>query len=1219
MSSQLSSEIKRCVKCVPVSYATERHDLIKVDTLDMVDEQQWSSYHHLFNVSNELQQLPVSASLPSIPLMPTFKARMGGQTIRVLLDSGATSNFVSKSFVVNNQLKTTSKPSYTLAMADGSQAACTQVLQKATLKLNKLKVKLNLDVVDIKRYDVILGIPWLHAFNPEINWTAGRLKVTWQNQQYEIYFDHAKKQGSSSKVSAKAIRKHITRGQQCYAVTISPVDQQMSAIMESVTDDETTHVDHTNKQQIQPNASKLKQLLEEYQDVFPEQLYGLPPKRDVEHHIVLKDGSHPVARAPYRLSVAEENELKSRLQELIEAGHIQPSSSPWAAPILFVPKKDGGLRFCVDYRGLNNVTIRDQHALPIPEDQIRRLSGATVFSKIDLRSGYYQVRVAEEDIPKTAFTTTYGLYEFRVMPFGLSNAPATFSRLMMQVLKPYIHKFVLVYIDDILIYSQTVDEHMEHLRLILDCLRQHKLYAKASKCAFLQKQVDFLGYVVSAEGVAMATDKVQAITTWPTPATVGHVRSFLGLTGFYRHFIRRYAHISAPLTDLTKKRQQFVWTQRQQEAFEELKQTIAAAPILRIYDPAKQCIVATDASDYAIGAVLMQEFEDGLHPVAFLSNKLNATTANYDTRQREFLAIKTVACKWRHYLHNGHQPIILTDHESLAYLNSTTQLDAKFARWFSKITAWIGVPKIQYKPGKLNIIADALSRRPDHLLYALSVVMPSIEVDGIKEGLRQDSYVETINKSIEEGTSNYYYSQDGLLYFTHKHGARLYVPDVASIREKLISDHHDSRIAGHFGRNKTLSALQRNFYWPDMKRLVTDYISSCPICQKVKSSQQAPAGLLQPLPIPQRNWESTSMDFIVQLPPTPRGFDAIMVVVDRLSKFVHFIPTHTTATASQAAELFFQHIVCAHGIPSDIVSDRDPKFTASFWQELWKCVGTKLNLSTAYHPQSDGQTERINRILEDMLRAYCLLQPQDWDLYLNSTAFAYNQSTQASTGYSPFFLNYGFHPTTPASLLNSETANTTDAQQFLQRQAAIITQAHANLTTAQQRYKQQADTKRREVTFQPGELVLLSSQHVPLDGDNPTKLRPKFVGPFEVVKRVGPVAYTLDMPHFFKGHPTFHVSYLKKWKPMDKQFPLRLESGEPPPLFYKDGQPYYSVEKILAKRKRRGSKEYEYRIKWQNSKTLTWEPASHLSNADIAEFEASTRKPTKRATRRSKS
>jgi hypothetical protein len=348
-------------------------------------------------------------------------------------------------------------------------------------------------------------------------------------------------------------------------------------------------------------------ILREYQDVFPEEVPSLPPKRDIEFSIELAPGAVSVSRTPYRMSTPELVELKLQLKEMMDKGYIRPSVSPWGAPVLFVKKKDGTLRLCIDYKQLSKVTIRNKYPLPRINDLFNQLGGASIFSKIDLRSGYHQVRIKGEDIHKTSFRTRYGNYEFVLVPFGLTNAPATFMCLMNNVLSKFLDKFKLVFIDDRLIYSKNREEHEEHLRLVLQVLREHQLYAKLNKCDFFQKQIHYLGHVLSEEGVAIDPDKIMSIMEWPTPKDVSNIRSFMGLTGYYRRFIKDFSKIGCPITALQKKGTKFMWTQKCEERFQAMKHLLTHTPVLKIADPQADFLVCTDACKEGLGGILMQE------------------------------------------------------------------------------------------------------------------------------------------------------------------------------------------------------------------------------------------------------------------------------------------------------------------------------------------------------------------------------------------------------------------------------------------------------------------------------------------------------------------------------------------------------------------------------------------------------------------------------------
>jgi len=805
----------------------------------------------------------------------------------------------------------------------------------------------------------------------------------------------------------------------------------------------------------------LAAILKEYSDVFPPDLpVGIPPQREVDHRINLLPGSTPPSRPAYRTSPADSAELKKQLDSLIEHGFVIPSTSPYGAPVLFVKKKDGSIRMCVDFRALNKITERNMSGLPRMDELFDRILGAKIFSKLDLRSGYHQIRLHPDDTAKTAFNTRFGHFEFTVLPFGLTNAPATFSTLMQKLFHPYLDEFVVVFLDDVLIYSKNEEEHAVHLRKALDVLRREKLYGKLEKCEFFEKSVHFLGHVISGDGLAVEADKVKAIRDWPTPSGVDDVRSFLGLAGFYRRFIEHFSLKALPLTNLTQKSSRFRWGDDEQAAFEAIKQAASHAPVLLTPDPSLPYTISTDASGYAVGAVLRQDRGNinGLQPVAYMSKKMLDAEKNYAVGEQEQLAIVLALKEWRHYIH-GVKCTILTDNRALQYLDTTTDLSKRQIRW-AEVLAQYDL-KIIYRPGKENLVADALSRRPDHrskydsvkqqrekdeqlrvwqvkaakesgtgaatavtaasaetvhvlssisqspaVLASINTAAPlatsTVSVTEIQDKIKsvmKETVVDAERREIltilseqkdsaaaKDWMKKGWSSRDGLLYRFN----RLFVPDDRSLRSEVLNEAHDVRTSGHFGTAKTIAVLNRDYYWPGLAKEVKEYIKSCLTCATTKSSNQRPAGLLQPLPIPSRRWEQVTFDLITALPKTKRKHTAIAVWVDKLSKMVHLAPCTTEVTAVDLADLFYREIVRYHGVLVSIVSDRDPRFTANFWQALWALLGTKLKMSTAYHPQSDGQTENTNKTLENMLRAYVNNSLSDWDDYLVSAEIAIN-------------------------------------------------------------------------------------------------------------------------------------------------------------------------------------------------------------------------------------
>ncbi|WVZ93549.1 hypothetical protein U9M48_039520 [Paspalum notatum var. saurae] len=840
------------------------------------------------------------------------------------------------------------------------------------------------------------------------------------------------------------------------------------------------------------------------------------------------------------MAPTEHEEVKKNIDELLAKGYIRPSSSPWAFPVLLVEKKDTDVkRMCVDYRALNKVTIKNKYPLPRIDDLFDQLQGACVFSKIDLRSGYHQLKIRPSDIPKTAFTTKYGLYEYTVMSFGLTNAPAYFMQLMNSVFMDYLHKFVVVFIDDILIYSKTEAEHEEHLRLVLQRLREHKLYAKFSKCEFWIDEVRFLGHVVSKGRIAVDPSKVSTVMNWKVPKIPKEVRGFLGLAGYYRRFIENFSRIAKLMTSLLEKDAKFRWTNAQQAAFDELKKRLSTAPVLTLPDQQKKFIVYCDASKDGLGCVLMQEGK----VIAYASRQLRKHEVNFPTYDLELAAVVHALKIWRHYLF-GQRCEIYTDHKSLKYIFTQNELNMRQRRWLELIKDYN--MEIHYHPGKANVVTDALSRKSyanmalgfmmphelckeferlslgflHHTTAAAFEAEPTLEQE-IREHQKDDEKLQEIRELLKLGKAPHFREDEqGTLWYKN----RICVPNVDRIRKLILSEAHDTAYSIHPGSTKMYYDLKERFWWYGMKRAVAEYLAICDTCQRVKAEHQRPVGLLQPLKVPEWKWEEITMDFIVGLPRTQKGYNSIWVVVDRLTKVAHFIPVNTTYLGAKLAELYISRIVCLHGVPKRIISDRGSQFTSRFWEQLHDSLDTKLRFSTAYHPQTDGQTERTNQKLEDMLRSCAIQYGTSWDKCLPYAEFSYNNSYQASE-------KQVFGP---------------DIIQDAEQQLRIVQE---NLRVAQSRQRSYADVRRRGLSFKVDDHVYLKVS--PMRGirrfNMKEKLAPRYIGPFKILEKKGEVAYHLELPPSLSGvHDVFHVSQMKKClRVPEEQAPLeRLDVQE---------------------------------------------------------------------------
>ncbi|CAI7792914.1 unnamed protein product, partial [Closterium sp. NIES-53] len=800
-----------------------------------------------------------------------------------------------------------------------------------------------------------------------------------------------------------------------------------------------------------PNPpAEIQKVLTDFQDVFPSDLpAGLPPKHSVDHRIVLRPGSEPPVRATYRMSAAEMKEVQAQLEELLEKGFIRVSSSPYAAPILFVKKKDGSLRMCIDYCALKKLTIKNRYPLPRVDELFEQLGEAKFFSKLDLRSSYHQVRVAEEDIEKTAFRTRYGHFEFLVLPFGLTNAPATFMCLMHNIFRDFLDRFVIVFIDDILIFSKSLKEHSEHLRQVLTKLHEHRLFAKESKCGFTKASIPFLSHIISHNQLSMDPTKIQVVEYWQQPTCIKDLQAFLGLANYYRKFINHFAAITSPLSNLLRKQQPFHWGPEQEEAFTTIKHALTSSPTLVLPDPSLPYVIWTDASQVATGAILCQDQGHGLQPIAFDSRKLKPAECNYATHDREALAIVNAIKKWRYYVHM--QPVtVLMDHCTLQHLKTQPHLTPRQARWMEFLEQYVPELKIEYRAGRTNP-ADVLSRPPTSQLAVIcSVTWDPDFTNKFSKGYRHDNFY------LHSAPSDKAYHFDPPFWYKADSHA-ICVPSDRKLRLLLLREHHDQN--SHFGVDKTVGAITSNFLWPNIYRDVRSYVRSCHTCQCNKARNFPPYGLLHPLEIPETPWSHVTLDFITDLPLTAAHHNAILTVVDKLTKMAHFIPTSTTATAQDVAERFFTEIVRLHGIPSVLISDRDSRFVGRFWQALFNRMGTKIRLSTAYHPQSDGQTERMNRTLEDGLRACVNARQNDWDTHLPEIEFSYNNTVNLATGQTPFYLATGQNPRTPTSLVHSPKRDTA-ATAFLKDREKAIAAARTSLSKAQQRMIHYADQHR---------------------------------------------------------------------------------------------------------------------------------------------------------------
>jgi hypothetical protein len=753
----------------------------------------------------------------------------------------------------------------------------------------------------------------------------------------------------------------------------------------------------------------------------------LPPHRPYDHKIELEPDAKPedLGFSPlYKMSLEELKVCREHIEENLKKGFIEPSSAPWAAPVLFVRKANGGLRFCVDYRKLNAISKKDRYPLPLIEETLARIASAKIFTKIDVRQAFHRIRMDPESVEKTAFRTRYGAYVYKVLPFGLSNGPSTFQRYINDKLFDYLDDFCCAYIDDILIYSDNELEHEIHVRKVLERLREAGLQADLKKCEFHVTHTKFLGFIIGTDGVEVDPDKIAVVRDWEPPRNLKALQGFLGFCNFYRKFVRDYGKIARPLHDLTRKNRDYSWGADQQEAFEILKDKLIHAPVLAHFHYDLETRVETDSSDTVVGGVLSQKQPDeNWRPVAFFSTAMLPAEQNYPIHDKELLAVVQALKHWRAELiglQREYPFLVITDHRALEYFSTKRLLNPRQAGW-QEFFADFNF-EITYRPGTENLAADAMSRKNEIVttqkerlvLYRTTAIFrrdpdrdtpeatisilsdPTAEPPKLSgaelsalllEANRTDESLKGYRRLAREGKKPFGMLDDKYVL----HDDRLIVPETDNLRTFIIRDIHDGLPTAHPGRNKTRKMVAVQYWWPGITSDVNQYTANCRVCRSSKVPRDKTPGLLQPLPIPLRSWQHIAADF-KSMPKDKHGYDNILVMVDRLSKITWSVPCHRDVTARQTAWLYYKGPYRILGLPESWTSDRGPQFTAEFTDELSRILGVKLKLASAGHKQTAGQAEIINQYLDQRLRPYLNHYQDNW-----SEALPAMDAVQAST------------------------------------------------------------------------------------------------------------------------------------------------------------------------------------------------------------------------------
>jgi predicted aspartyl protease len=1014
----------------------------------------------------------------------------------------------------------------------------------------------------------------------------------------------------------------------------------------------------------EPPAPPLPPEVQEFAHLFDKAVSDqLPPHRPgVDHHIELEKDlqgqDRPAPWGPlYGMSRGELLVLRKTLTELLDKSYIRASNSPAGAPVLFVRKADGSLRFCCDYRGLNAVTKRDRYPLPLITETLRNLSGARWFTKLDVRAAFHKIRIQEGDEWKTAFRTRFGSFEWLVTPFGLSGAPATFQRYVNQVLREFLDIFCTAYIDDVLVYTDgSRKDHMDKVRSVLQRLSEAGLGLDPKKCEFAVTTTKYLGFIIDAgQSVRMDPEKVRAIREWEAPTNVRGVRSFLGFANFYRQFIAQYSELTGVLTKLTRKGAPFRWGPEETRAFEALKEAFISEPALAQWDPSRETLVETDCSGWALGGCLSQVGEDGiLRAVGYHSRRLSPAECNYDIHDKELLAVVSSIGAWDSELRSLESSFtILTDHKNLEYFRSTRRLTERQVRWSETLARHHFT--LRYRPGSLSLRPDALSRREqdvpqeadprytgrDRQLIPDTWIDAAAETTPAEPGTTQLRPLETSNTPVLPKGSDIFREEDlqqlweaalqndpsyqeiflavlrGDRSFPPHLSLRIsisecridvfnrlqfrdrtFLPDWEPLQTAVIQRIHDSYATGHPGRDVTQALVARQYFWPDFSRMVRRFCRNCDVCGFKGVWRDRRRGFLKPLPIPDRLRQELSIDFMTNLPQKAAGAPGfLMVITDRLGKDV-VLEAMTTMEAEACAERFTSCWWRYHGFPRAITSDRGSNWVGAFWRRLCELVRIDQRLSTAYHPETDGATERANQEVLAYLRAFVAYSQDDWPELLPGAMFAINNRDSSAIGMSPFFLSHGYHADViqePERSVAPEASPKARAERLIRRLKEATEFAQAAMASAQDRQETQANrTRQQSERFKEGDEVWLSLRNIP--SDRSSRKLDWLHAKYRVLEVIGSHNVRLNVPGGV--HPVFHVDLLRR--AADDPLPSQVRHEPQPPAALTDPErpeeDEWEVREISDTRRKARGRELvpEVLVYWTGYQAPTWEPLSNL-------------------------